>query len=75
MRNRVHKFCGVLVAALLPAAAGCTAYSVRYDEAGGNPPYARGEHDYPPDGAQAGTRVRHESQTFTKKITTPRAMM
>ena len=58
MRNLVHKICGVLVAAILPAAAGCTAYSVRYDRSGGNPPFGRGDHDYPSDGAQAGDVFR-----------------
>ena len=39
-------------------ASGCTAYSVRFDPAGGNPPFTKAEYDYATDGAQSGDVFR-----------------
>jgi hypothetical protein len=54
----LNKTLGFFLIAAAMAATGCTAYSVRFDRDGGNPPFERAEHDYPSDGAQSGDLFR-----------------
>ena len=58
MHEILNKTLGVFLILTAAAATGCTAYSVRYDREGGNPPFATADHDYPSDGAQSGDVFR-----------------
>jgi hypothetical protein len=51
--KNLNKTLGLFLMAAAAASSGCTAYSVRYDRDGGNPPFERADHDYPSDGAQS----------------------
>lgn len=50
MRSKVHKFCIVATLALVPAAAGCSAYNIGPGRDNGNPPLGNGDHWYGQDG-------------------------
>ena len=54
----LNKTLGLFLMTAAAASSGCTAYSVRYDRDGGNPPFERADHDYPSDGAQSGDVFR-----------------